>query len=38
MKLAEGKIELDALPKIKPTTPPDRHTKKADPEPAHAAD
>jgi hypothetical protein len=38
MKLAEGKVDLDAIPKAKTSTPPSRQTKKAPAEPATAAD
>ena len=38
MKLAEGKVDLDALPKIKPLTPPSRRPQKTPSEPANAAD
>jgi polyphosphate kinase len=40
MKLAEGKVDLSAIPEIKSTAAPVRRSKKADldPEPAHAAD
>jgi len=38
MKLAEGKSDLTAIPKIKPISPPARRPKKEAPEPAHAAD
>jgi polyphosphate kinase len=38
MKLSEGKVDLDAIPKIKPITPPARRPRKAVSEPAHAAD
>ena len=38
MKLAEGKTELDAIPRVKPLTPPAKHPKKPAAEPAHAAD
>jgi polyphosphate kinase len=38
MKLAEGKVDLDAIPKIKPLTPPSRRPQKQPSEPATAAD
>ncbi len=38
MKLAEGKVDLTAIPKIKSITPPVRRPKKEAPEAAHAAD
>jgi polyphosphate kinase len=38
MKLAEGKVDMSALPPIKSITPPARRPKKAPAEPAHAAD
>jgi polyphosphate kinase len=38
MLLAEGKADLNAIPKIKPSTPPARRPKKQVDEPAHAAD
>ncbi len=38
MKLAEGKVDMSALPQIKPITPPAKRPKKAPAEPAHAAD
>jgi polyphosphate kinase len=38
MKLAEGKVDLDAIPKIKPLTPPSRRPQKQPSEPANAAD
>jgi len=38
MKLAEGKVDISALPKIKSISPPVRRPKKETPEPAHAAD
>jgi polyphosphate kinase len=38
MKLSEGKVDLDAIPKIKPISPPVKRPKKSVAEPAHAAD
>ena len=38
MKLAEGKVDLAAIPKIKPLTPPSRRLQKTPSEPANAAD
>jgi polyphosphate kinase len=38
MKLAEGKVDMSAIPKIKPITPPAKRPKKTPAEPAHAAD
>ncbi|HMG86307.1 MAG TPA: polyphosphate kinase 1 [Terracidiphilus sp.] len=38
MKLAEGKVDMSALPKIKPFTPPARRPPKTPSEPANAAD
>jgi polyphosphate kinase len=38
MKLSEGKVDLDAIPKIKPISPPAKRPKKSVAEPAHAAD
>ena len=38
MQLAEGKVDLDAIPKIKPLTPPSRRLQKTPSEPANAAD
>ena len=38
MKLAEGKVDISTIPKIKPITPPARRPKKVPAEPATAAD
>jgi polyphosphate kinase len=38
MKLSEGKVDLDAIPKIKPISPPVKRPKKSVAETAHAAD
>jgi polyphosphate kinase len=38
MKLSEGKVDLSAIPEIKSAAAPVRRSKKADSEPAHAAD
>ena len=38
MKLSEGKVDLSAIPEIKAAATPVRRSKKADSEPAHAAD
>jgi polyphosphate kinase len=38
MKLAEGKVDLSAIPSVKALNPPARRPRKAPAEPAHAAD